>query len=188
MAWLAWVQIRYRPHIYAIEHAPEARVAVVFGAGVRPGGRLSAILQDRMDVAIKLYQQGKVQKLLVSGDNRTDHYDEPSAMRAYALQQGVASEDIQPDFGGRRTYDTCYRARHIFQLDSAILVSQSYHLPRALFICEALGVQATAVPADRRRYTRMLQYQIREGAATLVALWDVTRHRPPPVMGEALPL
>ena len=109
----------------------------VWGGGVWNGG-LSPILRDRVDTAVTLYLDGKVEKILVSGDNSTDSYDEPSAMMEYAIQRGVSPDDIQPDYGGRRTYDTCYRAREIFQLDSAILVTPAVpftprhvHLPAA---------------------------------------------------------
>ena len=90
--------------------APNEQAAIVYGARVYPSGRLSGMLRDRVDAAVALYMAGKVDKLLVSGDNSTAEYDEPGAMMAYAIAQGVSAEDIQPDYGGRRTYDTCYRA------------------------------------------------------------------------------
>ena len=137
-----------------------------------------------------LYEAGKVDKLLVSGDNRFDDYDEPGAMMAYAIQRGVPVYDIQPDYAGRRTYDTCYRAADVFQVESAILVTQAFHLPRALYLCNNLGVDATGVIADRRIYDpRSVAWsESREVPAMLVALFDVIRRVPPPVLGEPIPI
>ncbi len=192
--WRAWVEHRYSASIYeldvALEAGPAERAAIVYGARVYPSGRLSGMLRDRVDTAVALYEAGKVDKLLVSGDNSTAEYDEPSAMMAHAIARGVPAEDIQPDFGGRRTYDTCYRAKHVFQLDSAILVTQEFHLPRALFTCEALGIDAVGVIADRRPYDpRSVAWsESREVPALVVALLDVIRQAPAPVLGEPIPL
>lgn len=103
------------------------------------------MFRDRVDTAIDLYKAGKVQKLLVSGDNRFANYNEPGAMMAYAIAHGVTPADIQPDYGGHRTYDTCYRAQAIFQVQEAILVTQAFHLPRALYIWQSAWHQ------DQRR-------------------------------------
>ncbi len=188
--WRWWISDRYGDAIYTAATVPPARVAIVFGARVYGSGRLSAMLRDRVDTAIELYQASKVQKLLMSGDNRFDNYNEPGAMMAYALERGVPAKDIQPDYGGRRTYDTCYRARAIFQVQDAILVTQNFHLPRALFLCDQLGVPAVGVAADRRTYDpRSIAWsELREIPALLAALLDVIRRVPPPVMGEPIPL
>jgi SanA protein len=131
-----------------------------------------------------------VQKILVSGDNRFEDYDEPGRMMDYAVNRGVPAEDIQPDYAGRRTYDTCYRAKAIFQLDSAVLVTQGFHLPRALFTCRNLGVEAVGVSADLRAYHPMsMRWSTsREFLATLRALLDVVRQKPAPVLGEPIPI
>ena len=192
--WQSWVEWRYRPAMQTLDTAltsmAEERVAIVYGARVYPSGRLSAMLQDRVDTAIALYEAGNVQKLLFSGDNRTDQYNEPAAMMAYAIARGVPAEDIQPDYGGRRTYDTCYRAKHIFQLDAAVLVTQAFHLPRALFICDQLGMETTGVIADRRQYDpRSITWsESREVPALVLALRDVILRFPAPVLGEPIPL
>lgn len=185
--WRRAVRSYYNGRIYSPSSAPEKRAAIVFGAAVYSNGRLSSVLRDRMDTAITLYQNGRVNKILVSGDNSFDNYNEPAAMMTYAIERGIPQQDIQPDFGGRRTYDTCYRAREIFQLDTAILVTQEFHLPRALFTCRLLGVEAVGVSADLRPYRGSRWYEFRETAATLVALWDVIRQNPPPVLGEPIP-
>lgn len=188
LLWRRAMRMHYDSEIYSVETAPEAPVAVVFGAAVLRDGRLSTVLRDRMDTAIALYQAGKVDKLLVSGDNSRDGYDEPSAMMAYAIARGVAPDDVQPDYAGHRTYDTCYRAQAVFQVEEALLVTQHFHLPRAIFTCRQLGVAANGVSADQRLYRAGRWYETRETAASLVALWDVIRREPPPVLGEPMPL
>ena len=186
--WRFLVQQRYDPTIYSVDSVPASKIAVVFGAGLSRSGGLSHVLRDRMDVAIALYEAGKVNKLLVSGDNRFENYDEPSAMKEYAIARGIPEQTIQPDFGGRRTYDTCYRARHIFQIDSAILVTQQFHLPRALFTCQQLGLDVVGVASDLHSYRDAEWFAVREVAATAQSAWDVIRKRPPPVMGEVIPI
>jgi SanA protein len=187
LVWRRTVRSYYAGRINTPSSAPSEQVAIVFGAAVYGNGRLSSVLRDRMETAITLYQSEKINKILVSGDNSFDDYNEPGAMMAYAIERGIPPEDIQPDYGGRRTYDTCYRAREIFQLDSAILVTQEFHLPRALFTCRLLGIEAIGVSADLRSYRGARWYEIRETAATLNALWDVIRQNPPAVLGEPIP-
>jgi SanA protein len=179
-----------RPLTYPAESVPARSVAIVFGAGLRRDGRPTAVLRDRVAAAAELYFSGKVQKLLMSGDNRFVYYNEPGAMREYALELGVPDEAIVMDFAGRRTYDTCYRAKEIFQVDGAVLVTQGFHLPRALYTCNRLGVDAVGVAADQSRYrTRSeLFWNLRELPATLVALWEVNFSRPLPVLGEPEPI
>jgi len=184
----AWTDWRYRRDTYALADVPPRPVAIVFGAGVYPDGRLSPILADRVATAAELYRIGKVDKLLMTGDNRFVDYNEPGYMRAYALQLGVPSEDIVLDYAGRRTYDSCYRARHIFGVDAAILVTQAYHLDRALFTADGLGIDAVGVPADQRDYMLIRHYWVRELAATAMAGWQVYITHPLPVMGEPLPI
>ncbi len=104
------------------------------------------------------------------------------------FERGIPAEDVEPDFGGRRTYDTCYRAHNIFAVESAILVTQEFHLPRAIFTCRRLGLDAVGVSADLRPYRGARWYELRETAATLNALWDVIRQKPPAVMGAPIPL
>ncbi|RIK39668.1 MAG: hypothetical protein DCC55_17570 [Chloroflexi bacterium] len=190
LLWPRWVESRYQSAILTPEEVRSERVAIVFGARIYSSGRLSAMLSDRVDTAIDLYQAGKVEKLLMSGDNQYANYDEPGAMMAYAIARGVPVEDIQPDYGGRRTYDTCYRAKAVFQVNSAILVTQRFHLPRALFLCDQLGIDVVGVAADRRTYApRSIAYsESREIPALFAALIDVIRRAPPPVLGEPIPI
>lgn len=171
---------------YSAESAPSHQVAIVFGAGLLRSGTPSPVLRDRIETAAKLYFSGKVQKLLMSGDNRFVDYNEPGAMLNYALELGVPEKDIVLDYAGRRTYDTCYRARHIFGVQDAILVTQNFHLARALYTCNILGVTSLGVAADTRYYLRryVAIWNVRETLATTVALWEVWVSRPLPVLGK----
>ncbi len=168
-----------------IESVPSKPVAIVFGASVNPNTQLpSDILRDRIVTAIDLYNKGKVEKIIMSGDNRVTHYNEPIVMQRYAELLSVPEEDVVMDFAGRRTYDTCYRAKEIFQIDRAILVTQEYHLYRALYTCNALGVSSIGVSASRQQYVNQSYYNIREIPATLLAWWQVHISRPKPILGE----
>lgn len=118
------------PRITSVSEAASERVAIVFGAGLRRDGTPTTILRDRVETAVALYRQGKVEKLLFSGDNSYIDYNEPGSMKEYAMSLGVPETDIVLDFAGRRTYDTCYRAQEIFGLEKALLVTQPYHLPQ----------------------------------------------------------
>lgn len=179
-----------RGRIHAADDAPSAPVAIVFGAGLLRDGSPTAVLRDRVITASQLYFEGKVQKLLMSGDNRFIDYNEPGAMRQYALDLGVPDEAIILDYAGQRTYDTCYRARAIFGVERALLVTQAFHLPRAVLTCNALGVTANGVVADQRNYSRRAHtfWRLREVPATLVAMWEVWVTRPEPILGAPEPI
>ncbi len=178
------------PRTFSMEDIPQDRVAIVFGAGLLGDGSAGPVLSDRVETAVKLYQAGKVNKLLMSGDNRFVEYNEPEAMRQYALERGVPDEDIVLDYAGRRTYDTCYRAKHIFQVDSAVLITQSFHLPRALFLCNWFNVESTGVEANNRYFLKRLRayWNTREVFANFQAVWDVMIAKPLPVLGDAEPI
>jgi len=182
-----WVDQTYNSHIYADANAIPARpIAIVFGAGLSTSGRLSPVLAARVEAAFELYQAGKVRKLLLSGDNRFIWYNEPGAMAEYLEERGVPHADLVLDYAGRRTYDSCYRAKHIFGVDQAILVTQNYHLDRALFTCNGLGIDAIGLASNRTGAN--LFYWLREIPAVAVAWWDVYVERPLPVMGDPLPI
>jgi len=178
------------PRMYSAEKSPSRPVAIVFGAGLWRDGSPTPVLRDRVAMAASLYFAGKVEKLLMSGDNRFVNYNEPAAMRAFALELGIPDQAIVLDYAGRRTYDTCYRARDIFGVHQAILITQSFHLPRAIFLCEAMGVSAVGVPADLRQYRRssLLYWNLRELPATLTAMWEAFITRPQPVLGKPEPI
>lgn len=138
---------------------------VVPGARVYEDGTLCAVLQDRMDTAIGLYRAGVSERLLLSGDHGTASYDEVTAMKEYALQEGVAEKDIFLDHAGFSTYETMYRAAAIFGAKSCVVVTQRYHLYRAVYLADRMDMQAYGVEADRRGYQRMAYYQAREALA-----------------------
>ncbi|MGA9397050.1 MAG: ElyC/SanA/YdcF family protein [Anaerolineaceae bacterium] len=176
--------------IYTPDAVPAERAAIVFGAGLWRNGSPTPVLQDRIDTAADLYFAGKVEKLLMSGDNRFVDYNEPGAMREYAISLGVPSEDIVLDYAGRRTYDTCYRAKAIFGLEKAILVTQGFHMPRALYTCNRLGLVSSGVVADGRIYRKvsLVYWNLRELPAILTALWQVNVSHPLPVLGDFEPI
>ncbi len=185
-----WVEHKYRDRIYArFEDVPARPVALVLGAGLWPDGSLTPILADRVATAADLYQAGVVEKLLCSGDNRFVDYNEPQRMLEYAIRLGVPEEAVVLDYAGRRTYDSCYRARAIFGVERLIIVTQRFHAARTLYLCDALGMDAVAVVADRRDYTsRRVVWETREYLALALAWWDVNIRHPTPVLGERLPI
>jgi SanA protein len=174
---------------YSETSVPARRVAIIFGAGLWQDGSPTPILQDRVETGAKLYFAGKVEKLLMSGDNSYTEYNEPKAMREYALSLGVPDSAIVLDFAGRRTYDSCYRAKEIFRVDQAILVTQNFHLARALFLCNALGLDGVGVEANNRSYLKrsILFWNLRELPATLTAFADILI-RPQPILGNPEPI
>lgn len=175
-----------RPLTFAADGAPERPTAIVFGAGLWRDGSPTPVLRDRVATGVRLYQEGKVQQLLMSGGFTTAGYNEPEAMRRYALSLGVPDEAIVLDYAGQRTYDTCYRAMHVFGLSEATLVTQGFHLPRALYLCNSLGLPAVGVASDLREYRRrsVVYWNLREIPATLAALWDVHISRPLPAVSD----
>jgi len=179
-----------KPRTYSAKDVPPRRVAIVFGAGLWRDGSPTPVLQDRVRTAANLYFDGKVEKLLMSGDNRYVDYNEPESMRQFALSLGVPDEAIVLDYAGRRTYDTCYRARDIFEVDSVILVTQGFHLPRALFLCNQLGVDSIGVPADLQYYRKISRaiWTFREILATVDSINDVYFKKPIPVLGNPEPI
>ena len=184
------VQLYAAPRTFTVDDVPAERVAIVFGAGLLRDGSAGPVLSDRVKTAVQLYQQAKVDKLLMSGDNRFVEYNEPEAMRQYALELGVPEEDVVLDYAGRRTYDTCYRANTIFQVQSAILVTQNFHLARAIFLCNWFGVESTGVKANNTYFRKIsrLFWNARELFATIRSVWDVYVTKPLPVLGELEPI
>jgi SanA protein len=167
---------------------PAEPVAIVLGAAVNPNGTLSDVLRARVDSALTLYRMHKVQKLLMSGDNSTAHYDEPSAMKAYAVAHGAKPEDVIRDYAGLHTFDTCYRARHVFGVTQAIFVSQKFHLPRAIFLGRELGIDSYGYEAPNNG-TNVAYFQNRERLTTIEAVLELlTNHHPKYAGPPELPL
>jgi len=185
-----WVERRTAAQVYtAVEGVDPRPVALILGAGLWADGSLTPILADRVATAAELYHVGKVQKLLCSGDNRFVDYNEPQAMKDYAVRLGIPEDDVVLDYAGRRTYDSCYRARAIFGVDRLAVVTQRFHAARAVYTCEALGLDAVAVTADRRVYSaERVVWQTREYLALLLAWWDLNVRHPVPVLGDPEPI
>lgn len=178
--------------IYSLGDVPDRPVAIVFGAWVNPDGSPSLMLADRVAAAVKLYQAGKVKALLFTGDNHIVSYNEPEAMRQYALSLGVPMDAIVLDYAGFRTYDSCYRARDIFKVDKAILVTQAFHLDRALLTCNSLGIDSVGVAADVLRPgaygDEEFISEARELPSTTLAVFDLLRGAKPTFLGKPLPI
>lgn len=179
-----------RSKTYLPIDVPNAPVALVLGAGLNWDGSPGLVLRDRVETAANLYFSGKVDKLLMSGDNTSLNYNEPGAMQDYALSLGVPAEDIVLDYAGRRTYDSCYRALAIFGVNQLIVITQAYHLPRALFICNAFEIDATGVTADDAHYNRRSYtfWWVREILASIKAYWDIYIGQPQPILGQPEPI
>lgn len=169
------------PRMQTVDTVEPADVAIVYGAGLSGNGP-SAYLAARLQVALELYQAGKVKVILVSGDNREVYHNEPAAMTTWLVDRGVPADKIVADFAGLDTYSTCYRAKAIFGVSQAILVSQTYHLPRAIATCRLLGLDAVGVGDTTMRHLlpgRWWEYWLREIPATLNMVWQVVTHRQP---------
>ncbi len=185
--------LQAKPDIYALEQVPTRSVGIVFGAEVSANNMLSAMLMDRVEMGAELYRRGKISVLLFTGDNHVTTYNEPEAMRQYALQLGVPDAAIVLDYAGFRTYDSCYRARDIFKVSKAILVTQAFHLDRALLICNSLGIDSVGVAADAMRPTgyaqrNLLESEFREFPSTTLAVIDLLRGAKPTFLGDPLPI
>ncbi|MCY7376493.1 MAG: YdcF family protein [Pyrinomonadaceae bacterium] len=164
------------------------RIAIVFGAKVWENGEPSDALYDRIVTAAELYRAGRVKKILMSGDNPTESYDEPTAMKATAVKLGVPENDIVLDFAGRRTYDTCFRAKEIFAIQKAIVVTQEFHQPRTLYLCNNLGVDSIGITANRRKYVSEDYWAFREFFSTASAWLEINFSPHAPIGGEKEPI
>jgi len=175
---------------FDVASVPTAQVALVPGAGLTADDRPTLALRDRIDGAIELYRAGKVQKILMSGDNSSIYYNEPGAMTNYAIEQGIPESDIVQDYAGRRTYDTCYRAKEIFGLESVIVTTQQYHLSHMVFLCEQFGLNTSGVPVKQSDYllNRYMMWNVREVLATVAAYIDIYILKPEPILGSPEPI
>lgn len=160
---------------------------LVLGAGVRNGSP-RPMLQDRLDYAIKLYNDGVAKKLLMSGDHGQKDYDEVNVMKEYAINKGVPSEDIFMDHAGFSTYESIYRAKDIFKAKKIIIVTQEYHLYRALYISKSLGVSAVGYASDPRQYAGQLYRNLREILARDKDFLYCIFKPKPTYLGDAIPV
>lgn len=175
------------PLIYnQISEIPSAKTVIILGASVHADGELSPILQDRVDTAIRLYRAGKVDNFLVTGDHRSEDYNEVAAMVNYLEDHGINAGDITADHAGLDTYDSMYRAGKLFGIKSAIVVTQRFHLPRALYIASHLGLNYKGLAADQRAYKTEYRLKQREKLANIKAIWEVALNKKPTTMKPRL--
>ena len=171
-----------------ISSVSDADCILVLGAGIRADGSPSPMLQDRLTTGIELYQNNAAPKLLMSGDHGRKKYNEVQTMKDIALDQGVPSEDVFMDHAGFSTYDSLYRARDVFQARKVIIVTQKYHLYRALYIARSLGLDTWGVSADTRRYRGQSQRDFREILAKDKDFFVSVFKPLPKYLGDTIPI
>ncbi len=182
-ATISFVRSTAAGHIFTESDVPATPVALVLGAKVNPDGTPSAFLAARLDLAKRLYDSGLVEMIIVSGDHLAPEFDEPLAMRNYLIETGLPAEKVIADPGGFDTYESCLRAKRIFNLSQLIIVTQTYHLVRAVATCRALGIDATGVGDDSTRHHTIAWWRgmIRDQFACVKTVVDLaTRSEPMP--------
>jgi vancomycin permeability regulator SanA len=184
VAFKVWVDVQTTGLIYMPDDSrlPVHHVAMVFGAGLDDSGGPSEMLYDRVVTAADLYKANKVDKLLMTGDNSEVDHNEVEAMRRTAIQLGVNDNDIVLDYAGFNSWDSCYRAREVFGVTEATLVTQRFHLPRALYACNALKVNSVGVVADRQSYSTIYN-ELREYPALVSTAWRILVNDQPRFLG-----
>lgn len=160
--------------------------ALVLGAKVYQNGHLSSVLKDRVDAALELYKAKKIKRFLLSGDHGTTNYDEVNQMKAYLLKKGVSKHAIFLDHAGFDTYQSIYRAQYIFKANDIIIVSQKFHLKRALYIAKSLGLQAQGYSADKHTYGIAKKMILRESLANVKAFLELLIHKKPKYLGQVI--
>ncbi|MGV4984742.1 SanA/YdcF family protein [Streptomyces sp. NRAIS4] len=183
---VTWLYVSTADRLRTTADAPRAQVAVVFGAGLW-NGEPSPYLANRLDAAAKLYRAGRVEVVLVTGDNSREDYDEPDAMRAYLKKHGVPERRIVSDYAGFDTWDSCVRAKKIFGVDRAVLISQGFHIRRAVALCEAAGVDSYGVGVDAKHDVTWYYGGTREVFAAGKAVLDAVFHPDPTFLGPKEP-
>jgi vancomycin permeability regulator SanA len=182
----AWIRGGADGHVFTEADVPDAPVALVLGAMVSANGTPSPFLAGRLEIARRLFEAGKVRAILVSGDNMNADYNEPDAMRRWLVDRGVPAGKVVLDYAGFDTYDSCARAKRIFGVERATVVTQSFHLRRAVSLCRHLGVDANGVGDDTaKRYARAWRISsTREYGACVKAAMDVLSGRDPVHLGR----
>ena len=186
-----YVKERAAGHILSIAEAEQMSdfdCILVLGCKVKENGVPSDMLADRLAMGVALQQAGVSEKLLMSGDHGQEEYNEVAVMKQYAMDKGVASSDIFMDHAGFSTYDSVYRAKEIFEAKKILIVTQEYHLYRALYVAEELGMEAYGVPADTRTYFGQTKRDVREVLARVKDFFMVCVQAKPVYLGEVIPL
>lgn len=187
----AYVCRRAQPYLMDAEEAPDMTgvdCILVLGCGVRPDGTPSLMLRDRLNMGLTLYQSGAAPKLLMSGDHSRADYDEVNAMKDYAMAAGIPSEDVFMDHAGLSTYESMYRARDVFCAEKILIVSQGYHLYRAVYDARALGLDAYGVAAEDISYGGQFLRDLREILARDKDFFYCLAKPAPTFLGEAIPV
>lgn len=170
---------------YSLKKFPKNDVGIIFGAGIN-GNQPSKYLKDRLDAGILLYKAKRINKILLSGDNGREEYDELTVMKNYCYQHGVDTTKIYIDYAGFDTYSTMYRAKHIFKIKKATLISQEYHLNRALYIGRNLGIKSAGYSANKGEYSGYNYVKFREYLSRFKSFFDVFRNREPKFLGNSI--
>ncbi|MEO8535826.1 MAG: ElyC/SanA/YdcF family protein [Flavobacterium sp.] len=182
----SYVKSSTKKHIhYSIKKFPKNDVGIIFGAGIN-GDQPGKYLKDRLDAGILLYKAKRINKILLSGDNGRDEYDELTVMKNYCYRNGVDTTKIFIDYAGFDTYSTMYRAKHIFKIKKATLISQEYHLNRAIYIGNSLGIKSAGFSANKGRYLGYNYVRFREYLSTFKSFFDVLRNREPHFLGNPI--
>lgn len=179
-----------KPYIFLSKSIdkPTCYTAIVLGASVHRNGDLSSVLTDRVDGALDLYNSGKIKRFLLSGDHGHKDYDEVNTMKKYLINKGVDSADIFLDHAGFDTYSSMVRAKEVFKVDSLYIVTQQYHLYRAVYIARKIGLNAFGYVADKREYNAIVKYTVREWLANVKSwMWLNTNHKPI-FLGDPIPI
>ncbi len=182
---VGWLYAATAEHRHPLARIPERPVALVLGAGVTPEGEPTRLLERRLELAVELYRSGRVEALLVSGDNSREHYNETDTMYGYLVAAGVPEVKIARDYAGFSTWESCVRAREVFGVEAATVVTQTFHLPRAVALCRTAGLDAVGVgdPAWDDRAPAMLYGHVREVPAAVKALFDMLLRPEPTFLG-----
>lgn len=177
--------VDYTKEIKDLTEIKKGQVGLVLGASVY-GKNLSDIFKDRADAALILYREGKIDKILISGDHGAKNYDEVNAAKEYLLEKNVAEEDLFLDHAGFDTYDSLYRAKEVFGITELTVISQNFHLGRALYIASGLGIKAQGFSADLHQYVDQDKNNLREFFARIKAFFDINFHSLPKFLGPAI--
>ncbi|MEU5740676.1 ElyC/SanA/YdcF family protein [Streptomyces tendae] len=182
----AWLRVVTDDRLRTVADVPRTEVAVVFGAGLWDG-EPSPYLAHRLDAAAQLYRAGRIEVVLVTGDNSREEYDEPDAMRAYLVRHGVPDGRIVSDYAGFDTWDSCVRAKRIFGVDRAVLISQGFHIRRAVALCQEAGVASYGVGVDDEHDVTWYYGGAREILAAGKAALDAVLEPDPHFLGPREP-
>ncbi len=181
----AWLSVSTREHQSGVDDVQHRPVAIVLGAGLADDGDPTTLLSRRLDIAAELYDRAKVRAVLVSGDNSREGYNETDAMRDHLVEAGVPATQVVGDYAGFSTWDSCARANEVFGVDAATVVTQQFHLPRAVRLCRAAGIDAVGVgdASGEVRPTATIYGYVREVPAAFMAALDVALNPEPQFLG-----